>query len=252
MSVAGILIGGTFAFIGLAVCADCATPAMLRAAVSGRERHGVQPTPTSRVPTRPLSSPRAHAQFATAVGIYFAFRGKRLTKDEAQISCTNNIVIWFCAWLMWLCTWLHQWHPIIFPLDVRVRVRGGGGGRWSAQRPGLRAASCARAAAPTAAPAPLPANRRLPASPPLAARRWPTRMLTLHPRLHMAARQSRRRAAAPPGTEAHSRAGARMARRPATAAASAGPRVMSPLPVLEAKREAPGLCCAAAESRRVH
>jgi hypothetical protein len=54
------------------------------------------------------------------VGIYFAFRGKRLTKDEAQITCTNNIVIWFCAWLMWLCTWLHQWHPIIFPIDVRA------------------------------------------------------------------------------------------------------------------------------------
>ena len=155
MSVAGILIGGTFAFIGLAVCADARL--LLRAA-SGRERHCVQPPPTSRVPTRPFSSPLAHAQFATAVGIYFAFRGKRLTKDEAQISCTNNIVIWFCAWLMWLCTWLHQWHPIIFPLDVRVCARGGGGARVLAQRLGRRAASCTRGAAavPTAAPASLP------------------------------------------------------------------------------------------------
>ena len=130
---------------------------MLRAAVSGRERHGVQPTPTSRVPTRPLSSPRAHAQFATAVGIYFAFRGKRLTKDEAQISCTNNIVIWFCAWLMWLCTWLHQWHPIIMPLDVR-RERG--------RAAAAAAAAAARTHCVRAATAP--------ARPPSAACRWLT------------------------------------------------------------------------------
>ena len=62
------------------------------------------PTPPAAPPSPPPAPPRGSylspparppppSQLATAVGIFFAYKGKRLTKDEAQISCTNNVVM---------------------------------------------------------------------------------------------------------------------------------------------------------------
>jgi hypothetical protein len=192
MSVAGILIGGTFAFIGLGVCAAvrrffCFVVVAARRGALGRSHsQAAGDIIRSRAPAAPraptrfhASPPPRHPQFATAVGIYFAFRGKRLTKDEAQITCTNNIVIWFCAWLMWLCTWLHQWHPIIFPIDVRASDAVVATAR---RRRVLAAAAAGRVLGAAAAGRrrplrPPPHSRRASARLPLpAARRWPTPM----------------------------------------------------------------------------
>lgn len=56
----------------------------------------------------------------TAMAGWFLLRTKRLTKDESQIFCVSTFVAWFCMWLMWICTWLHQWHPIIRPINPHI------------------------------------------------------------------------------------------------------------------------------------
>lgn len=52
------------------------------------------------------------AHFAGVRAPLFAFH------LQVQISCVSNIVAWFCMWLLWIGTWLHQWHPVIMPLNL--------------------------------------------------------------------------------------------------------------------------------------
>lgn len=32
-----------------------------------------------------------------------------------------------CMWLMWFCTWMHQWNPIVPPLQKSAGAMEGGG-----------------------------------------------------------------------------------------------------------------------------